>query len=633
MYKVTKRDCPMFGIGPYVCEFICDTASDITTLPTSISEGTGGRTAYDNQKCASGSIATVAENGSESKQYMLNNQDIWCPYSIAVGNSGGGSSGSPITIDFALSETSENPVANKVIVAALNEKANKTDIPTKVSQLENDSGYLTEHQDLSEYAKTSEVNTAVSSINTTLGTKANKTDIPDLSAYAKKTDVPNIKVNAAVNADTVGGHSVGCDVPENAVFTDTVPDLSPYAKKTDIPTKLPANGGNADMVNGHSVEADVPANAVFTDTKVTSPSNHYTPVKSITKSASGGTLTDITNSTLGTQVVTGVEMDAKGHVTGVASTALKTSVPVIISLTRNEYDALSTKDPNTHYMITDDVGDMSDAVVLNVGNDKEFASFTSAMWVAAGITDQKVVVNVYAGEYDVYSELGGDNYIIGIGSSEWRDIQPFLSGNVEIKGIGNVVLKLEIPNNIYTNNKTNCEKVSTISTERNILVENITFVNKNCRYSIHDECGNSEGAANTKHIFRNCRFYNDNTISCIGVGTVTGYFEVENCYTENTTTGSFFLHDWIKSTGGNLIIKNCVFNSESGIDVILSVNSNPESVFDVYLSNNIFEKLAITGVDTSRFSTNVFRVIGVHNTITTTAVNESLTNPYPIKLY
>ena len=31
--------------------------------------------------------------------------------------------------------------------------------------------------------------------------------VPDLSAYAKKTDVPNIKVNAAVNADTVGGIS------------------------------------------------------------------------------------------------------------------------------------------------------------------------------------------------------------------------------------------------------------------------------------------------------------------------------------------------------------------------------------------------------------------------------------------
>ena len=33
-------------------------------------------------------------------------------------------------------------------------------------------------------------------------------EIPDLSAYAKTADVPNIKVNAAVNADTVGGKSV-----------------------------------------------------------------------------------------------------------------------------------------------------------------------------------------------------------------------------------------------------------------------------------------------------------------------------------------------------------------------------------------------------------------------------------------
>ena len=92
MYKVIKRDCPMFGIGPYVCEFICDTASDITTLPTSISEGTGGRTAYDNQKCASGSIAIVVENDAESKRYILNNQDIWCPNKIGAGASASDSS-------------------------------------------------------------------------------------------------------------------------------------------------------------------------------------------------------------------------------------------------------------------------------------------------------------------------------------------------------------------------------------------------------------------------------------------------------------------------------------------------------------------------------------------------------------
>ena len=162
MYKVIKRDCPMFGIGPYLCEFICDTASDISTLPTFSSEGTGGRTVYDNQKCASGSMAIVADNGAESKQYILNNQDVWCPYSVASGSS--------------------------------------------------------EHQDLSE--------------------------------YAKKTDVPSIKVNSAVNADTVNGHTVDADIPADAKFTDTVPDLTPYALKSKYGDTTIDVGRKADTVIG-----------------------------------------------------------------------------------------------------------------------------------------------------------------------------------------------------------------------------------------------------------------------------------------------------------------------------------------------------------------------------------------------
>ena len=61
----------------------------------------------------------------------------------------------------------------------------------------------------------------------------------------------------------------------------------------------------------------------YTNTKVTAVGNHYTPAKSTTKSASGGTLTDIANSSSGAQVITGIEMDAAGHVTGVTSIALK----------------------------------------------------------------------------------------------------------------------------------------------------------------------------------------------------------------------------------------------------------------------------------------------------------------------
>lgn len=45
-------------------------------------------------------------------------------------------------------------------------------------------------------------------------------EIPDLSAYAKKTDVPNIKVNAAVDADNVGGKLPDKIFYENGMSSD-----------------------------------------------------------------------------------------------------------------------------------------------------------------------------------------------------------------------------------------------------------------------------------------------------------------------------------------------------------------------------------------------------------------------------
>lgn len=45
-------------------------------------------------------------------------------------------------VEASLSDTSENPVQNKVIKAAIDAKPSFSDIPTKVSELENDRGYL-----------------------------------------------------------------------------------------------------------------------------------------------------------------------------------------------------------------------------------------------------------------------------------------------------------------------------------------------------------------------------------------------------------------------------------------------------------------------------------------------------------
>ena len=53
-------------------------------------------------------------------------------------------SGGAITIDDELSTTSVNPVENRVITTALNGKADTSAIPTKVSDLQNDSGFIDE---------------------------------------------------------------------------------------------------------------------------------------------------------------------------------------------------------------------------------------------------------------------------------------------------------------------------------------------------------------------------------------------------------------------------------------------------------------------------------------------------------
>ena len=110
------------------------------------------------------------------------------------------------------------------------------------------------------------------------------------------TDFPTSMPANGGNSTTVNGHTVKSDVPESAVFTDTVYDDSEVKESiddlnsnltdiqsaldgkaasshthtksqiTDFPTSMPANGGNSTTVNGHTVKSDVPESAVFTDT-------------------------------------------------------------------------------------------------------------------------------------------------------------------------------------------------------------------------------------------------------------------------------------------------------------------------------------------------------------------------------
>lgn len=134
------------------------------------------------------------------------------------------------TIDSSLDDNSTNAVQNKVVKAAIDGKANKSHthtssditglaavatsgsyndlsnkpkIPTKTSELINDSNFLTEHQDLSDYAK--------------------KSEIPDVSTY--------ITLEQLEAKDYADKAYVSEKVTE--AITGGQVDLTPYLKKTE----------------------------------------------------------------------------------------------------------------------------------------------------------------------------------------------------------------------------------------------------------------------------------------------------------------------------------------------------------------------------------------------------------------
>ena len=64
--------------------------------------------------------------------------------------------------NFATGLDAQNTATN-ALITQVNERIDGITVPTKVSELENDKGYLTEHQSLADYSTTAQVQTMISS--------------------------------------------------------------------------------------------------------------------------------------------------------------------------------------------------------------------------------------------------------------------------------------------------------------------------------------------------------------------------------------------------------------------------------------------------------------------------------------
>ena len=141
----------------------------------------------------------------------------------------------------------------------LSSYAKKSDIPTvpsKTSQLTNDSGYIT-GVDLSNYD-------TVEDVDSKLSTKLDATAYtsPDLSSYAKKTDIPSKTSQLTNDSDFVTKTDLNTKLDATAY---TASDLSEYAKKTDIPNKTSQLTNDSGYINQDTLQETV-KHYVTTDT-------------------------------------------------------------------------------------------------------------------------------------------------------------------------------------------------------------------------------------------------------------------------------------------------------------------------------------------------------------------------------
>lgn len=162
--------------------------------------------------------------------------------------------------------------------------------------------------------------------------------------------------------------------------------------------------------------------------------------------------------------------------------------------------------------------------------------------------------------YDLLDELGGTSYLATIENVQ-DNMQGFhLPPYVDLVGVGNVILKAELPDNVTFNQSAN---FSTIEIEQgNNALRNLTIKIKNGRYAVHDE---SRGKyPNATHNYDNVTFIHEgnasglwNSQSAFGCGISGGcIYNFNNCIFDASEANGypFGLHNYAPQLGSRINI-------------------------------------------------------------------------------
>ena len=200
------------------------------------------------------------------------------------------------------------------------------------------------------------------------------------------------------------------------------------------------------------------------------------------------------------------------------------------------------------------------------------------MLVALKDNANKKTVYVTEGVYDIYEEMGGDDFLATIsnpGSLNWRDVCNIVPDNTTIIGIGKVVLTWE-PSAAAVGSDAMAFLFSPLNLSGSATIENMEIRATNCRYAIHDETSSIGRWKNVNRKIKNVHAIHTKgtyhpTTQCYGAGIApTGVYEIENCIFENDADWYIFsMHATTMGANDKTIvnIKNCIIRNTDSMSI------------------------------------------------------------------
>lgn len=193
----------------------------------------------------------------------------------------------------------------------------------------------------------------------------------------------------------------------------------------------------------------------------------------------------------------------------------------------------------------------------------DFSTLTEAIkTLGAGSADNPITLYIHSGEYDILQELGGDNFLRDVenNGSERQGIE--VPDYVNIIGVGDVRLKMDVPDNKTTRNTSS--RISVLNAWRHNTIKNIKITVRNTRYAVHDETNNQFANNDMKYI--DCYFehlgnksgvWNSTQAYAAGMGSGGSYY-FENC-TFKSVAIPFSMHDNFNVESNRVRIVKCTF--------------------------------------------------------------------------